>query len=367
MCVLNKFSVYFESVPNRRTEYFSCTLNQTLTPASIKRLNDRKMKQPSHIDHGKTNASKRSLLCLHIVHYPLNIITNVFLLSFFFIALLFPLITFLSRLFFRWCQNFSHFLVLLSDKLNQTLWPWTIIRFLCIYLIKLLLASYFEGGFISHFYEIKACTKTIPYANQKSESSFSRHYDPVIRPDLAKKIFNAILCCFKCVFIEHDYKQLLQNLCTILSRLLLPGKLISDVPEETEAIKCTDDGQCNAIRVLNLNMPPTYYSELATENTEAIRLEINKLKDTIKHRYYNTDGENSEEATLEIVPSRASDDPYINSSDAELLLIPSQSTFSDNVHLSAKVPTLNSNDIEFHENFWSNQSQLTQSNKQKHG
>ena len=375
MFVLNKFFVYFGSVTNMN-KCFRCTFDHTITSMSTKndKILHRRIKQPCHNKHvsisiGHGNAIKRSLLCLHMP-YLFNIITNVCLLSLFFITLLFPLMTFLSGLFFKWSENLLHFLYSLSDKLDQTLWPWGIIQFLYKSLSKIhfLLAVYFEAEIFSHFYAITAYTKTTPYVDHKN----NRHCDFSVCPDLAKKVFKVILCSFKCIFIEHEYKQPLQKLCTILSRLLLPGKHISDIPEETEAIKCTDDAQYDAIKVFNFNMPLTNYSELTSENAEATRLEINKLPDTImplNYQNYNTGfcGENSEETRLEMLSSRASDAPNSNSSDAKHLLFPLQPTSSNNIHLLAKVATSNSSSTQFDENFQSDQPQLTQSvtNKQK--
>ena len=371
MAVSKKFSMYFWSATNRNKCY-SFTLDNSLTSTSTK--NDevlcRGIKQPSQnkrasisFDHGNARTVKQCLLYLHL-HYLLNIMTNVFLPSLVFTALLFPLITILSRLFFKWGENLLHFLVVLSDTLDKTLWPWLIIQFPYISSNKIhtLLATYFDEVIVPHFYEIKAYKKATPCVDYRDESSFNTKCDfsPVC-PDLARKIFKAILSCCKCICIEHDYKKLLQKLCTILSRLTLPGKLISDVPEETAAIKCTDDAPCNTIRVLSFTMP---LIELANENAEAVRLEINKSPDTKKPLhcpFHNNDfnGQNSEEARLEIVSSSASDE----FSGAKHLITPSQPTSSDNVHLLTKVATSNSNNTKLHESV---QPQLTQSvtNKQ---
>ena len=351
MFVFKRISMYFGSVTKKN----SFTLDDSLTSTSTNNvILHRGIKQPSQNKHTSISfdhGNEINLLYLHL-HYLLSIMTNIFLLSLFFTTLLFPLMTILSRLFFKWGENLLHFLVALSDTLDKTLWPWLIIQFPYISSNKIhtLLATYFDEVIILHFYEIKAYKKATPCVDYRDESSFNTKCDfsPVC-PDLARKIFKAILSCCKCISIEHDYKKLLQKLCTILSRVTLPGKLISDVPEETAAIKCTDDAPCNTIRVLSFTMP---LIELANENAEAVRFEINKSPDTKKPlhcQYHNNDfnGENFEEARPEIVSSSASDE----FSGAKHLITPSQPTSSDNVHLLTKVATSDSNNTKLHEKF----------------
>lgn len=347
MAVLKKFFMYFGSVTNRNRLTFDDSLTSTSTKNNV--ILRRGIKQPSQNRHASISFDHDNavnLLYLHL-HY---LITNIFLLSLFFTILLLPLMTLLSGLYFKWGENLLHFLIALSDTLDQTLWPWLIIQFPSSK-IHALLATYFEEVIISHFYEIIAHKKATPCVDCRDKSSFNTKCNFLVCPDLARKIFKAIISCCKCIFIEHDYKQLPRKLCAILSRLTLPGKLISDVPEETEtaAIKCTDDAPCNAIRVLSFNMPLV---ELVNENAEAVRFEINKSPDTKKPLhcpYHNDDfnGENSEEARPETVSSSASDE----SNGAKHLVTSSQPTSSDSIHSLAKVATSNDSNTKLHETF----------------
>ena len=327
--------MYFKLITNRD----SLTLDDSITSTSTEsdEILQRGIRQSSHL------------------YYQLNITINVFLLILFFTALLSPLMTFLSGVLFKWGEYLLHFLFSLSDTLDQTLWPWLIIQFPYISsnTICILLATYFDEVIISHFYEIKACKKAAPCVDYRDESTFNTKCNFSVYPDLARKIFKATLSCCKCIFIKRNYKQLPQKLCAILSRLMFPDKLISDVPEETAAIKCTDDAPCNAIRVLSFNKP---LIEVANGSAEAVRFEINKSPDTKKplhYPYHNNDfnGQNSEEAK----PSSSASD---QSSTAQHLITPSQPTSSDNVHMLAKVATFNGNNTKLHKKF---QPQLTQS------
>lgn len=260
MRALNEWSI------TNRTKCFGINHMHLLVLMSFKndQVKHKMMKQPScnmqisiFADHVESYANKMYLLC---INHLFNIINRIFLLSLLFAALLFPLMTFLSGLFFKWAKIFSHLLLSLSHELDQTLWPCGIIRFLykSINKIHLLLAVYFKQEIISHFYEIKPYAKTTPCVDHKNESSLNRHCD---FSDLAQRIFAAVR-----------------------------------VPKEMPAVKCTDgiascndqSTQCSPTlveAVSNFHPPSIYHSEsahIANYSAEAISFETNKIPDTIQ-------------------------------------------------------------------------------------
>lgn len=245
------------------------------------------------------------------------------------VSLLFPLITVFSGLLFKRAKNFSQWLAMLSNKLDRTLWPCVMMQFPYIILSKLHLVfgTYFKEQYISHFYEVE----TIPITTT-NETCLNRHYNFSLCQSLAKKISKVLVCCY----IKQDYQQLVQKLCTILSRLILPGKFISDIPEEAEATTCTDkitsndDQSNNAIRVVTkLNLPLSYLSELTCtynndveaicsetanddteddDDTEVISFATDKLPDTKEPLCYQycTDFNRESPASIEEIKQETS-------------------------------------------------------------
>ena len=211
-------------------------------------------------DHGDFNTS---LTCL------LNLLSEFILFSLFLAGLLFPLITIFSGLFFNYAIKLLDCLILLSNKLDQ-MWPWLIIQGLHILLNKLhvLLAAYFEEEIkaFAYFYRVIRYESIAFFASYTIKMSFERCNFLV-----CQKVSKTFVCCFKYIFIEHDYKRFLQELSTTLSRLVLPGKLISDTPAETCSVQCTDttasyNNQCNAL-LLN-NYPESTHCDYETVSFE---------------------------------------------------------------------------------------------------
>lgn len=244
---------------------------------------------------------------------------ELFLLSLFFAGLLLPLITFLSGVLFKYTKKLSNSLFLLSNKLDETLWPLLIIEFLYIIVRKLhsMLAMHFEE-FISHAYfnKVKPYAKTIPYESHTNEKYFTRCHNFSVYQDLAHKIFKAFICYYNCIFIKSNYKKFLQMLCTKLSRLVLPGKLITDTPEEVQAIKCTDTySHCNTVRVETVSTAPLIKIKhesvhTSSNETECVSYEADKSPDAIQQFNYqhSTNRENTGfvEVKQENVPFKGS-------------------------------------------------------------
>lgn len=266
-------------------------------------------------DHSDSNTYLPCLLYLFII---------LFLLSMFFPGHLFPLIAYFSGLLFNFAKTFSHCLISLSNKLDQTLWPWLLIKFLYISFnyLHILLATYFEEEFITHlrFYKINACAKTTLYTSHTSEMCFNKRYNFSVCKNIDKTIPKCLVCCFKFIFIERNCKQFLQELCATVSRRILPGKLISDIPKETQPSKCTDNitscsdqfSQCSTR--LEANFQPMYNSEsthTCNDDAKAIKFETDKLPDAIQplnYQYSDFNDENFdpiEEINTDITPGEA--------------------------------------------------------------
>ena len=198
-------------------------------------------------DHDDSNTSLPCLL------YVLN---EFVMFSLLFAGLIFLLITIFSGLFFSYAMKL---LDSLSNKLDQTLWPCLIIQIFYMLLSKLhvLLTAYFQEEFktFAFFYEIIRHANTALFASHTNKMSFNTS-NILVCHGYSKKISKAFVCCLKSIFIENDYKKFLQELSTTLTRLLMPGKLISDTPEEAHSIQCTDttasyNDKCNALLLNN--------------------------------------------------------------------------------------------------------------------
>ena len=297
----------------------------TIMSTESDEIMDRKVKENydknplyTSTDQSDSNAY---LLC---ILYLLNNLNDFFLLSIFFARLLLPLITCFSGLLLNHAKKISHYLISLSNKLDQTLWPWLIIQFLYVSFnnLHILLATYFEEEFITglHFYKINACAKTTLYTSHTNEMCFNKRYNFSVCKNLDKMIPKHLVCCFKLIFIERNCKQFLQKLCATVSRHILPGKLISDIPEETQPSRCTDNitscsdqfSQYNTR--LEANFQPMYNSEsthTCNDDAKAIKFETDRLPDAIQplnYQYSDFNEENSdpiEETNTDITPGEA--------------------------------------------------------------
>jgi len=323
--------------------------------------------------HSSPHPSNSCLICLY---YLLNTMFLNFLLSLTYLTLrlLFSLLTFSSESLFKCAEKLSHYLISLSNELDQTFWPYMIIRFPYMILNKLhfLLATYFEEQLVSHFYEVNICTyaKTALYIGPTNKTCFN--YCSICQ-DLAEKVFKVLVCYSKSILIEHDYKRCLQKLCIKLSRLVLPGKLISDVPNEAKAVECTDkvanycsdpSSQCNTTRVEpKFNLLSTHHPEFIHDDVEATSFETDKLSDTMQPLYYKycttfDRGKplSKEKAKQELVIPKVSYDTNTNSK------YPLNSTLYQSQYLSSKVatPLHNNTSLELYEKCQKNKLQLSQ-------
>ena len=273
------------------------------------------------IDHDDFNTSSTCLL---------NLLNEFVLLSLFIAGLLFPLVTIFSGLFFSYGIKLLDCLISLSNKLDQT-WPWLIIQVLHILLNKLhiLLAAYFEEEIntFTYFYKVIRYENVTFFANYTNKVSID-NCNFLVR----QKVFKTFVCCFKYIFIEHDYKRFLQELSTTLSRLVLPGKLISDTPVETCSVQCTDttasyNNQFNAL-LLNNYPESTHCDDKAVSfetactsngdldiNENASISEENIKQEGLLFKGFNINSDNAKQ--LQIIPRPTSQQPCNLNSFAE--------------------------------------------------
>ena len=282
-CVLTTFCESYSSVV--RTKLFYCSIyqmyvNDILTPIEGYETLHKELEEQYNSTFTSTDDSDSNTSLLWLLHL-FSRLKEILLLSLIFAALSLPLITFFSGLLLIHVQKFSYSLFSLSNKLDQTLWPCLVIQFLYIILstlhiilstLHILLATYFKEEFLTHFYKAKGYSST-SYASHTNETYFSRQYDFLICQDIAKRIFKVLACCFKFVFIEHDCKQFLKELCTTVTRLVLSGKLITDIQEETRSIQCTDttasyNDQCSAL-LLNDHTESTHHGSITNNHETA--------------------------------------------------------------------------------------------------
>ena len=256
-------------------------------------------------------------------------------------------------------QKISYSLFSLSNKLDQTLWPYLIIQFLYIALstLHVLLATYFEEEFLTHFYKVKGYANA-SYASHTDDMYFSKHSEFLPCQDVAKKIFKVLACCFKFVFIQHDCKLFLQELCTTVTRLVLPGELITDIPKEIHSIQCTDttasySDQCSTL-LLHNHSDTTHHSSKANnyETACASNDDVNAVSEEVK-----------QEAAL----LNSGD---VNSDDAKqlqhLMILPKPTAHQlRNVNSLPKLPTTVCIFDNIYEKYQSNHVQLTQQNTTK--
>ena len=301
-CVLSTFCESYSSVVRNKLVYcriYQMYISGTITPIESDEILHKELKEQNNstpfisTDHSDSNTSL--LWLLHLF----NNLNEIFLFSLIFVGLSLPFITFFSGLLLIHVRKFSYSLFSLSNKLDQTFWPCLIIQFLYIILstLHVLLATYFEEVFLIDFYKAKGYTST-SYASHTNETYFSRQY-------VAKRIFKVLACCFKFVFIERDCKQFLQELCTTVTRLVLSGKLITDIPEETHSIQCTDtntsyNDQCNTL-LLNDHSEPTHHNSISNSHeTTCTSNDVNIDSQEIKQEaaLLNSCSINSDDAKL---------------------------------------------------------------------
>ena len=175
MYVLNEIFGPCLIVKSTQCFYYSCdhmnvtdsfSLVTSMSSDSDETLHN-ETKQTTCFTYSDPSDSSTSFLCLL---YLLSSLNGCFLLSFIFVGLLLSLI---SELLFNYAQNFSYYLLSLSNELDRTLWSWIMLQFVHIFLGKLhVLAAGFEkfmtfvhvlpGSLISYISEI---TQSIKYTD----------------------------------------------------------------------------------------------------------------------------------------------------------------------------------------------------------
>jgi len=185
MCMLNEFHLHYGSW----TKCYDCTFDHKCTnddksiPSKNHEIFHEKIMEQSNnknvstfTGHSSPHPSNSCLICLY---YLLNTMFLNFLLSLTYLTLrlLFSLLTFSSESLFKCAEKLSHYLISLSNELDQIFWPYMIIRFPYMILNKLhiLLATYFEEQLVSHFYEVNICTyaKTALYIGHTNKTCFN--------------------------------------------------------------------------------------------------------------------------------------------------------------------------------------------------
>ena len=163
--------------------------------------------------------------------------------------------------------------------------------------------------------------------------------------DAAKRLSKIFAWCYSS--IKRGYRQFLPMLSIKLSRLVFPGKLISDVPKEIKPVGCSDvtascsdnSSQYIYVRARAETDPRSHL--LLTYQPEAISFETDNLPDTIQplHYQYLTDFDNECLVSLEETKQGGTSlrISYFNSVDVDSLIQEDITLPQPSPYLSAEV------------------------------